>query len=170
MEMLKPTQGGRRRPLRVTAIALSSAAIGALAVGMTSVEAQNPPVAMQPVPQNVTPAWPGYADLVEKVMPAVVSVTTKRKVSNALVGGEDEFQGDPGDLERFFEEFEGPGSDMFKRFMERFGRGGQPFEGMPFGFGPRGEMPMAGAGTGFIFDAHGSRSPPTITWSPVPTR
>ena len=45
MEMLKPTQGGRRRPLRVTAIALSSAAIGALAVGMTSVEAQNPSAA-----------------------------------------------------------------------------------------------------------------------------
>ena len=88
MKMLKPTQGGSRRPLRVTAIALSSAAIGALAVGMTSVEAQNPSVAMQPVSQNMTPAWPGYADLVEKVMPAVVSVTTKRKMSNALVGGE----------------------------------------------------------------------------------
>ena len=155
MKMLKPAQGGSRRPLRVTAIALSSAAIGALAVGMTSVEAQNPSVAMQPVPQNVTPAWPGYADLVEKVMPAVVSVTTKRNVSNALVGGEGEFQGNPGDLERFFEEFQGPGSDMFKRFMERFGRGGQPFEGMPFGFGPRGGMPMAGAGTGFIFNAQG---------------
>ena len=42
---------------------------------------------------------------------------------------------------------------MFKRFMERFGRGGQPFEGMPFG--PRGEMPMAGAGTGFIFHDNG---------------
>jgi serine protease Do len=41
---------------------------------------------------------------------------------------------------------------MFKRFMERFGRGGQPFEGMP---GPRGEMPMAGAGTGFIFHGNG---------------
>ena len=113
------------------------------------------------MPQNVTPAWPGYADLVEKVMPAVVSVTTKRNVSNALVGGEDEFQGDPGEFERFFEEFEGPGSEMFKRFMERFGRGGQPFEGMPFGFGPRGEMPMAAAGTGFIFDEDGySRDQP----------
>jgi serine protease Do len=155
MEMLKPAPGRRRRPFRVAAIALSSAAVGALAVGMTSVEAHNPPVTSESVPQNVTPAWPGYADLVEKVMPAVVSVTTKRN-GNSLVGGEEEFQGDPGDLERFFEEFEGPGSEMFKRFMERFGRGGQPFEGMPFGFGPRGgEMPMAGAGTGFIFHGHG---------------
>ena len=154
MEMLKPAQGGRRRPFRVAAIALSSAAVGALAIGMTSVEAQNPPVTTEPVPQNVAPAWPGYADLVEKVMPAVVSVTTERN-GNSLVGGEEEFQGDPGDLERFFEEFEGPGSEMFKRFMERFGRGGQPFEGMPRGFGPRGEMPMAGAGTGFIFHEHG---------------
>ena len=156
MDMLKPAQSGRRRPFRVAAIALSSAAIGALAVGMTSVEAHNPPATTEPVPQNVIPAWPGYADLVEKVMPAVVSVTTKRNGSNALVGGDEEFRGNPGDLERFFEEFEGPGSEMFKRFMERFGRGGQPFEGMPFGFGPRGgEMPMAGAGTGFIFHDHG---------------
>ena len=155
MEMLKPAQGGGRRPFRVAAIALSSAAVGALAVGMTSVEAHNPPITTDPVAQNITPAWPGYADLVEKVMPAVVSVTTKRDVRNAMVGGEDKFQGEPGDLERFFEEFQGPGSDMFKRFMERFGRGGQPFEGMPFGFGPRGDMPMAGAGTGFIFHDHG---------------
>ena len=86
-------------------------------------------------------------------MPAVVSVTTERKMSNAMVGGEQEFQGDPGEFQRFFEEFQGPGSEMFKRFMERFGRGGQPFEGMPFG--PGGEMPMAGAGTGFIFNDHG---------------
>jgi serine protease Do len=155
MEMLKPARDGRRRPFRVAAIALSSAAVGALAVGMTSVEAQNPPVATDPIPQNVAPVWPGYADLVEKVMPAVVSVTTKRNGDNALVGGEERFRGNPGDLERFFEEFEGPGSEMFKRFMERFGRGGQPFEGMPFGFGPRGEMPMAGAGTGFIFHEDG---------------
>jgi hypothetical protein len=35
MEMLKSAQGGRRRPLRVAVIALSSAAVGALAVGMT---------------------------------------------------------------------------------------------------------------------------------------
>jgi serine protease Do len=134
---------------------LSSAAVGALAVGMTSVEAQNPPVATAPVLQNVAPAWQGYADLVEKVMPAVVSVTTKRNPSNELVGGPREFQGNPEEFERFFEEFQGPGSEMFKRFMERFGRGGQPFEGMPFGFGPPGEMPMAAAGTGFILNEDG---------------
>jgi serine protease Do len=153
MEMLKSAQGGRRRPLRVAAIALSSAAVGAVAVGMTSVEAQNPPVTTEPVPQNVAPVWPGYADLIEKVMPAVVSVTTKRN-ANALVGGEQEFPGDPEQFERFFEEFEGPGSEMFKRFMERFGRGA-PFEGMPRGPGPQGEMPMAGAGTGFILHEDG---------------
>jgi serine protease Do len=153
MEMLKSAQGGRRRPLRVAVIALSSAAVGALAVGMTSVEAQNPPAATEPVPQNVAPVWPGYADLIEKVMPAVVSVTTERN-GNALVGGEQEFPGNPEEFERFFEEFQGPGSEMFKRFMERFGRGA-PFEGMPRGFGPPGEMPMAAAGTGFILDEDG---------------
>jgi serine protease Do len=151
--MLKSAQGGRRRPLRLATIALSSAAVGALAVGMTSVEAQNPPVTTEPVPQNVAPVWPGYADLIEKVMPAVVSVTTKRN-GNALLRGEQEFPGDPEEFERFFEEFEGPGSEMFKRFMERFGRGA-PFEGMPRGFGPPGEMPMAAAGTGFVLHEDG---------------
>ena len=146
MEMLKSAQGGRRRPFRTAVIALSSAAVGALAVGMTSVEAQNPVNTTEPA--AVAPAWPGYADLVEKVMPAVVSVTTKRNVSEAMAGGQS-----PGDFQRFFEEFQGPGSEMFKRFMERFGRGEQPFEGMPFG--PRGEMPMAGVGTGFIFHGNG---------------
>jgi serine protease Do len=139
-----------RRPLRLTAIALSSAAVGALAVGMTSVEAQNPPVTTEPVqPPANTPVWPGYADLIEKVMPAVVSVTTKRGVSKDLVGGQQEFQGNPEEFRRFFGE--GPEGEMFKRFMERF------FEGGPEQFGmPRGpQMPMAGAGTGFIFHEHG---------------
>ena len=154
MEMLKSAQGGRRRPFRTAVIALSSAAVGALAVGMTAVEAQNPPVATEPVPQNVAPVWPGYADVIERVMPAVVSVTTKRNVSSGPVGGERGFQGEPEEFERFFREFEGPGSEMFKRFMERFGRGA-PFEGMPRGFGPPGEMPMAAAGTGFILDEDG---------------
>ena len=81
-------------------------------------------------------------------------------MSNAMVGGEQEFQGDPGEFRRFFEEFQGLGSEMFKRFpCGALGRGGQPFEGMPFG--PGGEMPMVGA-TGFIFKDYGT-SPPTTT-------
>jgi serine protease Do len=151
MEMLKSAQGGRRRPFRTAVIALSSAAVGALAVGMTSVEAHNPASTTEPA--AVAPVWPGYADVVEKVTPAVVSVTTKRNVREAMAGEQGEMPGNPGEFQRFFEEFQGPGSEMFKRFMERFGRGGQPFEGMPFG--PRGEMPMAGAGTGFIFHGNG---------------
>ena len=155
MEMLKSTQGAPRRPFRTAVIALSSAAIGALAVGMAPVEAQNPPPMTAPAAtQNVAlPATSGYADVVAKVMPAVVSVTTKGHIGNAMVSGQREFQGNPEEFRRFFEEFQGPGGEMFKRFMERFGNG-QPFEGMPFG-GPRGEMPMAGAGTGFIFQDDG---------------
>jgi serine protease Do len=151
MEMLKSTQGAPRRPFRTAVIALSSAAVGALAVGMAPVEAQNPPMTAPAATQNVAlPVYSGYADVVEKVMPAVVSVTTKGHIGNAMVGGQREFQGNPEEFRRFFEQFQGPGGEMFKRFMERFG--GQPFEGMP---GPRGEMPMAGAGTGFIFQDDG---------------
>src|SRR4029450_10972128 len=115
MEMLKSAQGGRRRPFRTAVIALSSAAVGALAVGMTSVEAHNPPITTPPAAQGVVPSWPGYADLVEKGMPAGVSVTTKRNVTTA--SGSREYQGNPEDFQRFFEEFQGPGSEMFKRFM-----------------------------------------------------
>jgi serine protease Do len=154
MDMRKLVQGGRRRPLGVTAIALSSAAVAALAVGMTSVEAHNPAMTTPPAAHDLAPVWPGYADVVAQVMPAVVSVTTKGHMGNSMVSGSQEFQGNPEEFRRFFEEFQGPGGEMFKRFMERFGQGGQPFEGMPFG-GPRGEMPMAGAGTGFIFHDHG---------------
>ena len=66
MEILKSAHGGRRRPLRLTALALSSAAVGALAVGMLPAEAQNPPNTTPPVAQNLAPVWPGYADVVEQ--------------------------------------------------------------------------------------------------------
>ena len=64
MEMLKSAPGGRRRPFRTAVIALSSAAVGALAVGMTSVEAHNPASTTEPA--AVAPVWPGYADVVER--------------------------------------------------------------------------------------------------------
>ena len=117
---------------------------------MTAVEAHNPPVTTEPVqPPSNAPVWQGYADLIEKVMPAVVSVTTERGVSQNLVGGQPEFEGKPEEFRRFFGE--GPESEMFKRFMERF------FEGSPEQFGmPHGpQMPMMGAGTGFIFHDDG---------------
>jgi serine protease Do len=136
------TTGRRRRPLRIAAIAMSSAAAVALLTGIHTSTATTPPAAAPAV--GVPSA--GYADLIERVMPAVVSVTVKRKASPETVTGWQEFgpQGPQG----------GPDPEMFERFMERFfgERGMQPFQ-MPQT--PRGNMPMAAAGTGFIFDADG---------------
>jgi serine protease Do len=138
------TTGRHRRPLRIAAIAMSSAAAVALLTGIHTGTATT----TSPVTPVVATTSPGYADLVEKVMPAVVSVTVKRTPAAENITGQREFGGP-----------EGPDAEMFKRFMERFfgERGMEPFQ-MPqmpqTPEGPRG-MPMMAAGTGFIFDQDG---------------
>ena len=137
------TTGRRRRPLRIAAIAMSSAAAVALLTGIHTGTATTPAPA---APVVGTPS-PGYADLIERVMPAVVSVTVQRAAAPETVTGWREFDGPEG----------GPDREMFERFMERFfgERGAQPFQGpqMPPEM-PRG-MPTAAAGTGFIFESDG---------------
>jgi serine protease Do len=135
---------GRRRPLRLAAVALSSVAAIAVVAGMNNVPSTS---AASPTPVVATP-WPGYADLIEQVMPAVVSVTVTRTAPPEAATGWDEFGGPEG----------GPDREMFERFMERFfGERGMPRFEMPqtpeMPQDPRG-MPMA-AGTGFIFDKAG---------------
>jgi serine protease Do len=111
----------------------------------------------------VAAPWAGYADLIEQIMPAVVTVTTTRERPAQLMAapeGRREFRGPEGGREfrgpegfdfRWFQE--GPGAEQFQEFMERFfGERGMPFGG-PRSFGP--EMPMAAAGSGFIVDPNG---------------
>lgn len=132
-----------RRPLRVAAIAMSSAAAIAVVAGMNTV----PATGAAPATPIVATPWPGYADLIERVMPAVVSVTVKKESPAERITGMREFGGPEGQ--------QGPDAEMFQRFMERFfgERGMQPFQfQMPRG--PQG-MPMMAAGTGFILDADG---------------
>jgi serine protease Do len=150
MDVLK-SRSGVRGPLRLAAIVLSSAAVGALAVGMNPVPSVDAQTATT-TPVVATP-WPGYADLIEQIMPAVVTVTTTRETPAQLMAGPEqrrEFRGPEGFNFRWFQE--GPGSEEFERFMERFF--GERM--MPFG-GPRGgpDMPMAAAGSGFIVDRDG---------------
>jgi serine protease Do len=135
------TTGRSRRPVRLTALALSSAAAVALLAGMstghTTGAASTTPI--------MAPVAGGYADVVERVMPAVVSVSVKRKVVAEDVASPEGF-GSEG----------GPDAEMFQQFMERFfnGRGGE-FRMPQMPQTPRGGMPMAAAGTGFIFHDHG---------------
>jgi serine protease Do len=136
----KSTTGRHRRPLRIAAIAMSSAAAVALLTGIHTGTATTP----APVTPIAAAPWSGYADLVEKVMPAVVSVTVERTPSVETVTGWREFGGP-----------EGPDAEMLKRFMERFfgERGMEPFQ-MPQTPQMPGAPTMA-AGTGFIFDQDG---------------
>jgi serine protease Do len=143
------TTGRRRRPLRIAAIAMSSAAAVALLTGIHTGTATTPPPAAPAVGQPS----PGYADLIERVMPAVVSVTAKRTTSPETVTGPRQFGGPEGPQG-------GPDREMFERFMERFfGEGGMERFGMPqmpqMPQMPRGNVPTAAAGTGFIFDPDG---------------
>jgi hypothetical protein len=68
------TTGRHRRRVRIAAIAMSSAAAVALLTGIHTGTATTP----APVTPIAAAPWSGYADLVEKVMPAVVSVTVER--------------------------------------------------------------------------------------------
>jgi serine protease Do len=134
--------GRYRRPIRLTALALSSAAAVAILAGMSTGQSTSA-ASTTPI---MAPAGPSYADVIERVMPAVVSVTVKRVPQAETVTGGRQFGGPEG----------GPDAEMFQHFMERFfgERGGQ-FQMPQRPRMPRGGMPMAAAGTGFIFHDHG---------------
>jgi serine protease Do len=135
---------GRHR-VRIAAIAMSSATAVALLTSIHTSTAATP----APATPIVAAPWSGYADLVQKVMPAVVSVTVERRAAPEAVVGQRQFGGPQ----------QGPDAEMFRRFMERsFGeRGMGPFQ-MPQGPqmpGGPGGAPVMVAGTGFIFDKDG---------------
>jgi serine protease Do len=107
----------RRVALLTTAIAAIGGAAVALAPHMPaytgSAQAQNLTEKVQQLPQRPV----GFADIVEKVKPAVISVRVKidRPADAGLGGGDDDLPPFP------------PGSP-FERFFKRFGapNGGQP--------------------------------------------
>ena len=140
------TLGGRRLPS--IALALSSAAAIGLLVGINAApasHAETPP----PVPLTAAP-WAGYADLVETIMPSVVTVTTSTRQRADLIDERPESFGGFGKP--------GMGEEEMKRFTERFfhGPGGDGSPGMPPGMPrPQGGGPMIGAGSGFIVEPDG---------------
>jgi serine protease Do len=85
----------------------------------------------------------GFADLVDKVMPAVVSVQVK--YANAAASGDEQAQGKkmPGGMEEFFKQF--------PQFRDLPGMGGQGGEGGEDAH-PKGGMAV---GSGFIISADG---------------
>ena len=147
--MDKTTPRGRR-PLRVTALALSSAAAIGLMVGLNVGQ----PTVAAPATTTATTAapWAGYADLIEQVMPSVVAITVTHPAGNQPVADqpqERQFhfgqQGPNGDMQ-------GPNGEMMRRFMERFFGDQTPPFGMPQ---PPDTGPEIAMGSGFIIDTTG---------------
>ncbi len=153
-----PNEAARRvrRPLRVTAIALSSVAAIALLAGMNSSQSSQ---AAPATPAYGTPAtpWTGYADLIEQVMPSVVAITATRTTSNHLVAnqpGPQEFHQQGPGWQEFGQGQGSPNDEMMKRFMQRFF--GQQFgQQMPPFAQPTPPEAQVAMGSGFVIDKEG---------------
>jgi serine protease Do len=113
---------------RRTLIALSVAL--ALAAGGVVVAQSQTPAVNAPSASVLQPAMPSFADVAERVSPAVVNVTVVSERPEQVV-----MRGHPGIPE------DGPMGDFFKRFFD------QPGMNMP--------RKMQGAGSGFIIDPEG---------------
>ena len=120
------------------ALGLSSAAAIGLLVGMNAVPASYADTA---TPLAAAP-WAGYADLIEEIMPSVVTVTTKVNADRHPITDRRGSERERGEME-----------NEMQRFMERFlGERGMPAPRSP---APFGHGPVAGAGSGFIIDQDG---------------
>ncbi|MFG1365577.1 Do family serine endopeptidase [Xanthobacter sp. V7C-1B] len=109
-----------------------------------------------PVAAQITTSQPAgtfsFADIVEKVSPAVVSVKVKKDAGNEQMAMGGDFGGNvPPQIEQFLKRFgfgDGQGP------MGPGGPGG-PGMGPRGGHGPKGERPVVGQGSGFIISADG---------------
>ena len=144
--MTSPQTTASRTSKRLLA-AVASVAV-ASAVGFTAVASGTQPVLAEAVRVDA-PTAPGFADIVERVSPAVVSVRVKAKLQPANDRGSGSLFGGPGfdelpdghPLKRFFREFRGD------RFFGPGPRGGRP-EG-------RGQARPVSQGSGFFISEDG---------------
>ncbi|MGI9493265.1 MAG: Do family serine endopeptidase [Geminicoccaceae bacterium] len=143
MNVLK-SQTKEKRTLRLPpiALALSSAVVIGLIVGINAVPTSH---AETPTPLTAAP-WVGYADLIEDIMPSVVTVTT------GIDPNTDFDEEDPRSFRDFGER--GMSEEDMQRFMERFfNKPGAPM--LPHTPSPHRRGPIAGSGSGFIVGADG---------------
>lgn len=132
----------RRAPLIASVVALGLAgALGAEAVTSMSSPARAESSAIQP---QAAPVFPSFADVVERVKPAVVSVRVKNVANEEMAGG----PGAPGGPQI-------PGLDQLpdghplKRFFKEFGGRGGPG-------GPKAQRPRGvSQGSGFFISGDG---------------
>lgn len=127
----------------VVGLAVAGVAVGQFGYGST------PALAQATTAAPVTAQSFSFADVVQKVTPAVVSVKIKKDVSaqQMAMGGDDEFGGAdvPPQIERFL-----------KRFGFENGQGGPGgMQRMPRSGGGAGERRVVGQGSGFIISPDG---------------
>ncbi|WP_075221381.1 Do family serine endopeptidase [Acuticoccus yangtzensis] len=138
---LNIANAGKRRVAALMAGTFLMGAAGAAVVdgvGSTPAHAQN--LSAQ-VPGTVQQNTPSFADVVDKVSPAVVSIQVKSRVAPRLSN----FR-------------EGSPFDFFEEFSERFGRRDEGGDRNPFGNrerGNRGRQFSMGQGSGFIISGDG---------------
>ena len=126
--MTNPTNTVSKSRTRLLAAVASVAIAGA--IGFGAVATGTAPVLADAVRVDAPQQMPSFADVVEKVSPAVVSVRVQEKIQPAADSGADmyQFQSPPGfddlpddhPLKKFFKEFRGDGNQMPGK------RGGRP--------------------------------------------
>lgn len=136
----------RKRPLRsrLLAAAASVAIVGAVGAGVLATGTA--PVLAEAVKLDQPVQAPSFADIVEKVSPAVVSVRVKEKEDPAQTSSDGSF--DMPGLDQL------PDGHPLKRFFKQFGEQQGPKGHGHFGQRPRGPRPVA-QGSGFFVSEDG---------------
>ena len=140
MNQLLPARAERKgfSPRRLVLLAsVAGLAIAAVAVGPSGFNGSNLPAFTTPALADSVQPSAGFADIVAKVKPAVISVRVKidETAKTTGMGDNDESEGTP--------------RIPFEKFFDQFGR-----QGMPQGT-PRGRQGMTGEGSGFFISADG---------------
>ncbi|MCW2245901.1 serine protease Do [Azospirillum fermentarium] len=147
-----PLSGARRLRRTVAAVLLGTTMLGAAGMSGAVLAANDSVAPTAPITApSMAASLPGsFAPLVEKVAPAVVTITARHDAGKPAQTAEDD--GDEGDGDNPFQNMFPPGSpfeDFFRRFQDQIG---------PRGHGPRPEAPRGGGtslGSGFIIDPAG---------------
>ncbi|MFY9684657.1 MAG: Do family serine endopeptidase [Pseudolabrys sp.] len=139
MNQIIPARPGRKASRRLALLASAAGiAIAVVAGGASGFSTPNLPSAIATAHADTMQRSTGFADIVEKVKPAVISVRVKVDATAKVTSMNDNDEASPmqpgAPLEKFFEQFGG--------------------RGMPKGF-PQGKRAVTGEGSGFFISADG---------------
>ena len=137
MNQLLPATAKRKARRLVLLASVAGLAIAAVAMGPSSFNGSNLPAFTTPALADSVQPSAGFADIVAKVKPAVISVRVKidESAKTTGMGDNDESEGGP--------------RIPFEKFFEQFGQQGMPQAK------PRGHQNMTGEGSGFFISADG---------------